>query len=124
MGVLLFGLFISIVAAMPALPPGMSPQQEISDSYMPGVLLVQAAGSDVQTSLAALTSAHASIGATVARDYTAEGVSGLQLITLPESMNVKDGISFYSAIPAIAYAEPDYLRMSTIAPNDPDFWRQ
>ena len=124
MGVLLFGLFISIVAAMPALPPGMSPQQEISDSYMPGVLLVQAAGSDVQTSLAALTSAHASIGATVARDYTAEGVSGLQLITLPESMNVKDGISYYSAIPAIAYAEPDYLRMSTVVPNDPDFWRQ
>lgn len=91
--------------------------------YSDGAVLVKsstAADGTVQS----LQSAHAAIGATIARDYTASGVPGLFLVNLPDTMTVKDAISYYSSQPGVVYAEPDYYRQVSATPQDPEFWRQ
>jgi hypothetical protein len=105
-------LVMPFTSAMPTLPPELHLEQSQNsiDSYMPGVLLVKAGGEDSTHQESVLASAHTSIGATVAKDYSAEGFAGLQLIELPEIMSVNDAVAYYSAIPGIEYAEPDYFR--------------
>lgn len=119
-------LVMPFTSAMPTLPPELHLEQSQNsiDSYMPGVLLVKAGGEDSTHQESVLASARTSIGATVAKDYSAEGFAGLQLIKLPEIMSVNDAVAYYSAIPGIEYAEPDYFRTNTIIPNDPDLFRQ
>lgn len=95
----------------------------VVQGYKEGSLLVKssvAADGTVQS----LQSAHAAIGATIARDYSTLGVPGLFLVTLPGNMTVKDAVSYYSGQPGVAYAEPDYYRQVSAIPQDPDFWRQ
>ncbi|PKL59037.1 MAG: hypothetical protein CVV33_09815, partial [Methanomicrobiales archaeon HGW-Methanomicrobiales-4] len=92
-------------------------------SYAPGYILVKT--TDISPSgVSILASAHATINASVTRDYTAEGMPGLELVHLPETMPVEDAISYYQGVPSVAYAEPDYYRYIAQVPSDPEFWKQ
>jgi subtilisin family serine protease len=91
--------------------------------YAPGYILVKT--TDISPSgLSSLSSAHEAINASVTKDYTAEGMPGLQLVGLSKTMTVKDAITYYQDIPSVAYAEPDYYRYPVKIPSDPEFKRQ
>lgn len=124
--VLLLAFFIQAGTATPVLPFNVDDvnPQDLHDSYRPGVLLVRAADSPAEEIASVLSSAHATIGARVLEDYSAEGAAGLQLIALPDGMSVNDGVAYYSAKSGIQYAEPDYYRTLSVIPDDPDLWRQ
>lgn len=91
--------------------------------YAEGRLLVKSEVSPEGT-VQALSDASAEIGATVAYDYSSEGVDGLALVSLPENMSVSDGVSYYSNKSGVSYAEPDYYRYIAAVPQDPELWRQ
>lgn len=105
-------------------PIEFNPGQWNIDNYAPGVLLVRASDGEMHTAETILASAHTTIGASVLKDYKTEGITGLQLVSIPSTMNVSDAVAYYSSIPGVKYAEPDYFRSACIIPNDPDFWRQ
>jgi subtilisin family serine protease len=48
------------------------------------------------------------IGAKVEKDFSDSGLSGLQVLTLPENMTVSDAIAEYKKNPDVLYAEPNY----------------
>jgi len=123
--VLLVSFFPVITLADPlGLPLGVFADRAFDGGplFTPGVILVQAVE---QTYTAdTLVSTHTSIGASVQRDFSAEGKKGLQLVLLPPDMQVADAVDYYSSVPGVRYAEPDYFRSNSIIPEDPDFWRQ
>ena len=60
---------------------------------------------------------HERVGAKIKKDFSAEGVSGLQLILLPNGTDVQSAIKEYQSDPDVLYAEPDYI--ITISPDQP-----
>jgi len=124
--IILIFLFIQACTALPAFPfdPEDVKTQDLQETFQPGVLLVRAADSTTEETASILSSAHAIIGARVLEDYSSEGMPGLQLVQLPDEMNVEDGIAYYSVKPGIKYAEPDYYRTASVIPDDPELWRQ
>ena len=91
--------------------------------YVEGSILVQAAKSP-DGSVQSLSDIHAAIGASIERDYNNAGIPGLSLVRLPEGMKVPDAITYYTSVPGVAYAEPDYYAIVLQTPDDPEFWRQ
>ncbi len=59
--------------------------------------------------------AHAKVGATVKKDFSSEGVSGLQVVQLPSGIDVQSAVEEYQSNPDVLYAEPDYF--ITISPD-------
>ena len=53
--------------------------------------------------------AHAKMGAKVEKDFSAGGVTGLQLVQLPNGTDVQSAIKEYESNPDVLYAEPDYV---------------
>ncbi|WP_204222962.1 S8 family serine peptidase [Methanospirillum hungatei] len=91
--------------------------------YVNGSILVQA-NTNPDGSVNSLSDIHAAIGATIKRDYGTIGISGLSLVTLPDTISVPDAVRYYSECPGVAYAEPDYYVSAHTTPDDPEFWRQ
>lgn len=98
----------------------MMQNQDFHQVYVNGSILVKSTDGTVQS----LSAAHESIGAKVAHDFGAEGISGLLLVTLPPNMTVSEGVAYYAGQTGVSYAEPDYYRYISTKPTDPDFWRQ
>jgi subtilisin family serine protease/C1A family cysteine protease len=65
-----------------------------------------ASAQEIQTIAAA---ANSPIGATALSDEDTLGISGLQVVQLPENMTVSDAISRYEQNTNVEYAQPDYL---------------
>jgi len=124
--ILLINLSTGVFAEMPHIPPYISSHQapSLQPQYDPGVLLILV--DDINTTQRGeiIASAHSSIGATIKKEYSHEGLPGLQLISLPSEMNVSQATLYYSKIPGVRFAEPDYYRYNDKIPNDPEFWRQ
>jgi subtilisin family serine protease len=96
-------------------------------AYVPGQVLVKfdpagTGGNDSVSSLA--ESANQAIGAVTVLDYHMYGLDGLSLVALAPDMTVEEAVSYYSSIPGVAYAEPDYLLYADRVPDDPGLWRQ
>ena len=91
--------------------------------YVKDSVLVQAA-KETDGSVCSLSAIHAAIGASVQRDYSSAGIRGLSLVKIPDTMSVPDAIAYYSSIPSVSYAEPDYYVTAMKNPEDPEFWRQ
>jgi PKD repeat protein len=53
--------------------------------------------------------AHAKVGAKVKKDFSAGGITGLQLVQLPNRTDVQSAIREYQSNPDVLYAEPDYV---------------
>jgi len=51
---------------------------------------------------------HASLNATLLRDFTPEGLSGLHLVELSGNMTPSEGVQAYKNQTSVIYAEPDY----------------
>jgi thermitase len=63
---------------------------------------------------------NAKIGAHVHKDFSSAGLSGMQVVTLPENISVDEAIAEYQKNPDVLYAEPNYVyQISAITPNDP-----
>jgi thermitase len=63
---------------------------------------------------------NAKIGARVEKDFSDAGLSGIQVVTLPENLSVDDAIEEYRKNPDVLYAEPNYIyHISAITPDDP-----
>jgi len=58
---------------------------------------------------------HAKVGAKVKKDFSSEGLSGLQLVQLANGTDVQSAIKEYQLNPDVLYAEPDYV--ITIPPD-------
>jgi hypothetical protein len=51
---------------------------------------------------------HASLNATLIKDFTKDGLAGLQLVELPAHMTASEGMSAYKNMTAVVFAQPDY----------------
>ncbi|UUX92605.1 S8 family serine peptidase [Methanoplanus endosymbiosus] len=60
---------------------------------------------------------------TLSHDFSEDGISGMQLINLPEDLTVQEAVDVYESSPYVLYAEPDYYCYADKIPNDPDFSR-
>ena len=69
-----------------------------------------------------IASSNAKIGARVHKDFSHAGLSGMQVVTLPENISVADAIAEYQKNPDVLYAEPNYIySMSAVTPSDPSY---
>jgi subtilisin family serine protease len=85
---------------------------------VPGEVLV---GFRAQASRAAVVRAHARVPARVAQRFPA---FHMELVKLSRGVSVRDAIRSYQADPAVAFAEPNYLRHITADPLDELFTDQ
>ena len=69
-------------------------------------------------------SSNAKIGARVQKDFSDDGLSGMQLVTLPPNLSVEDAIAEYQKNPDVLYAEPNYIYYTAVTPNDPYYGNQ
>ncbi len=84
-------------------------------TYVHGELLVKYRASARR---AALEDSQRQGEGSVLRTFRSIGVRHLRL---PEGMTVKEALEIYQDDPDIEYAEPNYVRRASLAPNDPDF---
>ena len=88
-----------------------------------------------------IQTAHAKAGAKVLKDFSAGGLTGMQLVQLVNGTDIQTAIREYQSDPDVLYAEPDYeisitrdetgpavqstgpLQIASL-PDDPDFSRQ
>lgn len=49
--------------------------------------------------------ANAAIGAVMITDFTSQGITGLELVRLPQGMTTEQGITYYQSLPTVMYAE-------------------
>ena len=85
-------------------------------SQNPVRLLVQfnvKAFSDAANLSAYANQTHASLNATLLKDFTNDGLSGLHLVELSGNMTPSEGVQAYKNQTSVIYAEPDYeIRLS------------
>lgn len=48
-------------------------------------------------------------------------VRGLELVKLPATVPVEDALRLYRQNPDVLYAEPNYVAVADVVPNDPSF---
>jgi subtilisin family serine protease len=60
------------------------------------------------------------IGAVVKKDFSDEGLPGMQVVSIPENMSVDEAIALYESDPNVLYAEPNHILhiASTVTPSD------
>lgn len=79
--------------------------------YIPGQILVKFRTNMIHSGSTAdsqIASIHQDMGTTVAQDYSAAGLPGLQLVRL-STIPVPEAINRYQKNPLVEYAEPDYI---------------
>lgn len=64
---------------------------------------------DKQQKKIVMDRAHAALGAEVAEDLDAQGVVGVQLVSLPPGISVEEATTKYMKNEDVAYAEPNYI---------------
>jgi subtilisin family serine protease len=87
--------------------------------YVPGELIV---GFRADAERAAVARANERVGARVRRRFPA---LRMQVVKLPGGVTVRDAARAYDRDPAVAFAEPNYLRYPAAVPSDPlfdDLW--
>ncbi|HEY3069456.1 MAG TPA: S8 family peptidase [Gaiellaceae bacterium] len=95
------------------------PHAASSSRFVPGEVIV---GLRPQASRAALARVHARVPARVAKRFPA---FHMELVKLSRGISVRDAIRAYRADPAVAFAEPNYLRYPDVIPGDAlfdDLW--
>jgi subtilisin family serine protease len=96
-------------------PPHPSSSVNVPD-YSPDQILIMPKPGVSPTALAKF---HAAQKARVLRTF--EGISGLQILRLPEGKSVPDFIATYERSGLVQFAEPDYAIHATLTPNDPKY---
>jgi len=99
----------SIANATVANNSSTSPQPAGNTSASGGLFVRynQTAFKTTQDMLVYANSTNAVIHASVMTDYTAYGMPGLQLVSLQPNMTTQQGISYYSNVTNVLYAEPN-----------------
>lgn len=73
-------------------------------------------GNSMATLPKVMSAANTEAGAFVVSDYSTEGLTGTQVVTV-KGASINDAITSYSANPNVLYAEPDYI--ISLYPNQP-----
>jgi subtilisin family serine protease len=102
------------------IPKVVSDEQSFTYPYQDSVILVRF---DPKSD-SFLLKTRVPAGSEIIHDYSAEGIKGLQLVSLPDRLSIEDALAYYESQPGVLYAEPDYYRFTDRIPSDPDFWRQ
>ena len=84
--------------------------------FKPGQVLVRFRAG---TSASARAQTHADVSGHVMKTWAS--LPGMQLVHLPQSVNVHEAIRRYRQDPNVLYAEPNYILHALSTPNDPDF---
>jgi len=87
--------------------------------YVQGELIVKFRSGIVTTQS---LKTHQTLGASVMRRFSS--LPNLERIKLPAGLSVKDAVIKYMSDPSVEYAEPNYIRRITAAPNDNFFGQQ
>lgn len=104
--------------------PDKYPNKSLDLPYDDDTIIVRYGGSSIQTGnelKLTSTQLNAQIGTSVVNDFSSEGLFGMQVLQLPEGMDVNDAVAFYSSSPQVLYAEPNYRRYLDKRPNDPEY---
>ncbi|MBN1167953.1 MAG: S8 family serine peptidase [Methanospirillaceae archaeon] len=96
------------------------------ESYVPGEIIVQYDTRMYTGTSDTITFSPENIiaGADTLLDYTPAGISGLYLLSIPDTVSVPQAVSRYEQQPGVVYAEPNYYVYAAVLPNDPDFTLQ
>jgi len=99
--------------------PGSASEQNSSNvslkagnAYAPDRLIVRFKSQDsegLSISEHKIRSAHEKIGAKIKKDFSREGLPGLQVVQLKTGTDVQTAIREYQSNPDVLYAEPDYI---------------
>ncbi|WP_442919568.1 S8 family serine peptidase [Methanoculleus sp.] len=88
--------------------------------YDPGSIIVRFKP-DVASSPSRLSrvseTTHSQTGSIVIMDYSDIGLSGMQMVQLPEDLSVTDAVNAYSRNPDVLYAEPNYYYYADAVPD-------
>ncbi len=107
------GLFVS-AAAVSAQTPRLRAFH--GGPYVPGEVIVQFREGLDDAGLASL------LRQTGARESgRSRFTRGLHVVRLPAGQSVEQGVARFAALPAVQYAEPNYVRHLSFTPNDPLF---
>ncbi len=137
--ILIAGLFLAVIVIAQTAPsesmknttaisganqsPAPTVQATVNGSpgtYVQGELLVQFNQSvfpNNQSMQASSMQANAAIGAVMVTDYSAQGMNGLELVRLPPTMTVEQGIAYYQGLPTVRYAEKNAIYSIANASN-------
>ncbi|PKL61210.1 MAG: hypothetical protein CVV31_12595 [Methanomicrobiales archaeon HGW-Methanomicrobiales-2] len=64
---------------------------------------------------------HSQTGSVVTMDYSDIGLSGMQVLQLPEALSVTEAVDAYSRNPDVLYAEPNYYYYADAMPDGPQY---
>ncbi|PKL60147.1 MAG: hypothetical protein CVV33_04170, partial [Methanomicrobiales archaeon HGW-Methanomicrobiales-4] len=81
------------------------------EKYAPERVIVKykdEVASQTSSSKSRIATANAGVGATTLKDYSAEGLPGMQLVQVA-GITVPEAVNRYKKLPIVEYAEPDYL---------------
>lgn len=109
----LAAFLLALTLSVSPAPAAVTPRP--SDFHPRHVLLQPRPG----TLPAELSAIHATLGARVLKSF--EAIRGLQLVQLPDGMQVPAAIDQYERTGLVAFAEPDFRIHASLAPNDPRF---
>lgn len=102
--------------------PATITQVHLNQEYSPDTILVQFHEDVYRTGSA--DQVHEPIRSKVIRDYSSQGMTGLELVSLTTNTSPEGALRYYRTLPSVRYAEPNYYRSFDIIPDDPDLWRQ
>ncbi|PWR69760.1 peptidase S8/S53 subtilisin kexin sedolisin [Methanospirillum stamsii] len=94
---------------------------ETTAAYVPGELIVKYKDGSVAALAAEGTGPVAleALGAEVATDFSAEGLSNLQALDISGSLSVKEAIEELEQSPYVAYAEPNFIISLSLPETEP-----
>ncbi|MDG6256462.1 MAG: S8 family serine peptidase, partial [Methanomicrobiaceae archaeon] len=93
-------------------------------NYIPNELIVEFKGlKQYQPTLinAVIEQTHAQIGAQVKKDYETIGLSGVQLVRIPDMISLDEALAYYRTDPNVLSVSPNYIHTIDCVPDDPSF---
>ena len=87
--------------------------------YVPGEIIIKYKNTDSLAAMGVASTKLTSLGAEVTDDFSAEGLKGMQMIDVDDSLSVEKAIEELNKSSNVAYAEPNYIIQLSL-PSEPE----
>ena len=84
--------------------------EQLSQTYMPGEVIVRYADIGSGTAIASVASSlNTEIGADTIYSEEKLGIKGMQVVRIPDTMSVTEAVQYFKSNEYVSYAEPNYV---------------